>query len=391
MRDIYLLLIGTDSKETSLIASVASNLEYVSLLGGYTNLPDARHLLENRTVDVVLIGTEVEETFKVAAEIGKDYGNAITLVMEETVTEESLYRVIASGAKGILPKTFEPEELIEKLSRISQALEEKDSRLKTSGVNRELNDVKGKIFSIFSAKGGVGRTFLGVNLAVELSQGFDDAKVILLDLDLEFSAIPLATDIFPKLTLVDLAEDIRTMDADLIQHYITRHDSGIDVLAASQNYIGDQYITAEQINKVIEILQTMYDYIIIEMPSRFTDNTAPALANADFLLLMTVPEIAHIKHTKEVLRILEDLEYPEQNVKLILNQVSRKNTIRVNDVKKTLQKPVYITIPEDLKHVRPSLNQGQPLITQLPKSSASKRMKSLARKLVMDVGGKGLH
>ena len=134
----------------------------------------------------------------------------------------------------------------------------------------------GQVYTVFSTKGGVGKTFVSINLAASLAKN-TEKRVVLVDLDLDFGNAALALNLYPKFTITDVIDDIRHMDSDLIESYLIPHASGIKVLPANLQPAMNDFINAEHIHVILESLRESFDYVVVDMPGRFVETIMPAL------------------------------------------------------------------------------------------------------------------
>ena len=176
-------------------------------------------------------------------------------------------------------KPIDPEKLMNAIYRIHQ-LSERVAVAKAEAPQKKIRKSElAQVYTVFSTKGGVGKTFVSINLAASLAKN-SEKRVVLLDLDLDFGNAALALNLYPKFTITDVIDDIRHMDSDLIESYLTPHESGIKVLPANLQPAMNDFINAEHIRVILESLRESFDYVVVDMPGRFVETIMPALALA---------------------------------------------------------------------------------------------------------------
>jgi len=384
MNKMKLLLLADTESDRNNIMGILKNIDYVNVIGDYTDEDAAWDSLERSSAEIMLLGAGVNgEGYAFAERISTIHPELGIIMLESELLEETMHNALFSGAKDVLVKPLEPEKIASAIYRIHQ-LSERKAALQNNTVNKKVRKRDlGQVYTVFSTKGGVGKTFVSINLAASLVKK-QDARVVLLDLDLDFGNAALALNLYPKFTISDVVDDIRNIDSDLIESYLMPHESGIKVLPANLQQQMNDYMNAEHIRIILESLRESFDYIVVDMPARFVDKVMPALALADTLLVVTTPEISSVRNVKALLATLMDLNFPQSKVKIILNKEQIRGDIKQKDIELTLNKKVDATIGFDYQKVLSSLNRGIPLVSEYPKNVVSKNIEKLCLRIVQD-------
>jgi pilus assembly protein CpaE len=384
MNKMKLMLLADTESERQNIMGILKNIDYVNVIGDYTDEEAAWDSLERSSAEIMILGAGVNgEGYAFAERISTNHPELGIIMLESELLEETMHNALFSGAKDVLVKPLEPEKVASAIYRIHQ-LSERKAALQNNAINKKVRKRDlGQVYTVFSTKGGVGKTFVSINLAASLAKK-QDARVVLLDLDLDFGNAALALNLFPKFTISDVVDDIRNIDSDLIESYLMPHESGIKVLPANLQQQMNDYMNAEHIRIILESLRESFDYIVVDMPARFVDKVMPALALADILLVVTTPEISSVRNVKALLATLMDLNFPQSKVKIILNKEQIRGDIKQKDIELTLNKKVDAAIGFDYQKVLSSLNRGIPLVSEYPKNVVSKNIEKLCLRIVQD-------
>ncbi|MDB6353952.1 AAA family ATPase [Trichococcus sp. K1Tr] len=384
MNKMKLMLLADTEFDRQNIMGILKNIDYVNVIGDYTDEEAAWDSLERASAEIMLLGAGVNgEGYAFAERISAIHPELGIIMLESELLEETMHNALFSGAKDVLVKPLEPEKVAGAIYRIHQ-LSERKAALQNNSVNKKVRKRDlGQVYTVFSTKGGVGKTFVSINLAASLAKK-QDARVVLLDLDLDFGNAALALNLYPKFTISDVVDDIRNIDSDLIESYLMPHESGIKVLPANLQQQMNDYMNAEHIRIILESLRESFDYIVVDMPARFVDKVMPALALADTLLVVTTPEISSVRNVKALLATLMDLNFPQSKVKIILNKEQIRGDIKQKDIELTLNKKVDAAIGFDYQKVLSSLNRGIPLVSEYPKNVVSKNIEKLCLRIVQD-------
>ncbi|WP_106450270.1 AAA family ATPase [Trichococcus alkaliphilus] len=384
MNKMKLILLADTESDRQNIMGILKNIDYVNVIGDYTDEDAAGDSLERSSAEIMLLGAGVNGAgYAFAERISAIHPDLGIIMLESELLEETMHNALFSGAKDVLVKPLEPEKVASAIYRIHQ-LSERKAALQNNNVNKKVRKRDlGQVYTVFSTKGGVGKTFVSINLAASLAKK-QDARVVLLDLDLDFGNAALALNLYPKFTISDVVDDIRNIDSDLIESYLMPHESGIKVLPANLQQQMNDYMNAEHIRIILESLRESFDYIVVDMPARFVDKVMPALALADTLLVVTTPEISSVRNVKALLATLMDLNFPQSKVKIILNKEQIRGDIKQKDIELTLNKKVDAAIGFDYQKVLSSLNRGIPLVSEYPKNVVSKNIEKLCLRIVQD-------
>ncbi|GHH96694.1 AAA family ATPase [Neobacillus kokaensis] len=237
---------------------------------------------------------------------------------------------------------------------------------------------KGKMAVIYSAKGGVGKTSLAVNLAIALHK--KKLQVALMDGDFQFGDVNVAMDIGSSFSITDAADSIDKLDTYRLNHLLSKHSSGVHVLSAPESPELADLITTAIISKVCETILKEYDYLIVDSGVGLNDQTLSFMEIADEILLMTTLELISIKNTKRLLKVFETLEM-RNKVKVVLNRSTMESVIEASQVPEILGVDHLYSIPNNFSVASKSLNLGIPFVTGKPSSDIAKAVFKIAANL----------
>ncbi|MDW7675483.1 MAG: AAA family ATPase, partial [Bacillota bacterium] len=250
--------------------------------------------------------------------------------------------------------------------------------------NSSIPERENQVVTVFSTKGGVGKSTVAVNLAVSLAQN-GKKKVALVDLDLQFGDVAVMLNVLPKRTITELTQNIETLDEDELEQYLVGHESGVKILPAPNRPEYADLVSSSQVEKVISLLKKNYDYIVVDSPPFFHDTNMVALDMSDQILLITALDLSTIKNSKLSLEVFETLHH-KVKTKMIVNRSSEENGIKITDLEHSLGFLSACHIPSDGRTVIGAINKGIPFVTSEPDSKLSKSIEQL-RRIVMEKKG----
>jgi pilus assembly protein CpaE len=239
---------------------------------------------------------------------------------------------------------------------------------------------QGRILTVVSPKGGVGRSVLAANLAVALKLS-TQKKVALVDGSLYFGDLGVMLNLLSNKTICDAVEHIDDLDIDLLNDIMVTHSSGVKVLLAPPQPEMAELVTAEHVRRVLVELSNNFDYVVVDTWPSFADTVLTAMDLADSILLVMTLEMTAIKDVKLYLEVVDKLNYPAEKVNLVLNRSGSAGGIKVEAVEETLRHKVLVGLSNDGVAMLMAINQGVPLVISAREHPFSRDIYRLARLL----------
>jgi pilus assembly protein CpaE len=232
-----------------------------------------------------------------------------------------------------------------------------------------------------SAKGGSGKTVMATNLAMMLAQRHDPKRVVVVDADLQFGDVCLVLQLEPKLTVVNAAQEIHRLDESLLDSLLTKHPTGMSVLAAPlEPAFADEISTAAMI-EILGKLRGMFDFVIVDTASLLDELLLSLLERADDVLVIVDMDLPSVKNAKLALETLRLLKFPSSKIQLVLNRSNAKARLDEKEIEKSLKMKISASVPSD-GLVPASVNEGRPVVESAPRSKVAKGFESVYRLVV---------
>lgn len=248
-------------------------------------------------------------------------------------------------------------------------------------INKMSNDgikKKGKMIIFISGKGGVGKTVLSVNTSVELAgRGF---STCIMDGDFQFGDLNLALDIQPSYTISDLIQGAESLEKIKISYYLDKHKSGVNILSAPIKPEQADLINEAQIKVICEKILEENDYLIVDLPSRLSENNLTFMEKADEIYLVTDTSFTAVKNTKIMLRIIKLLNMMEK-INVVINRSDAQGLIKAADVKNMLDIADAVFISNNTKVVSRSFAMGIPFVNDKPREKISRDIAELVARI----------
>lgn len=378
------ILIADDVKETrELVKSLLTFEPTFEIIGEATSGEEAIELSLRLKPDVVLMDINMPGVngLKATETINMKAPEIIVVIMSVQKEREYFRKAMLCGAKEYITKPFDLNTAVNTILDVYK--KEQERRKYVEKAKEDVRKREPRVISVFSTKGGVGKTTIAVNTAISIAKETGD-KVAILDLDLLFGDVAVMMDISPSKTIVDLIEEMTNLNGEILGEYMLEYMFGIEVLAAPSKPEYAEYITSDHVEKIIQIMKKQYQYIVIDTCTNFEDITLTALDLSDKILFVSTMDLVSIKNAKLGLEVMDSLNYSDEKVKLVINKATQKFGIKYKDIQETFDKEITALIPEDNKTIISSINKGYPFMRYRKVNKVYKNMRSLARKIVDD-------
>ena len=233
------------------------------------------------------------------------------------------------------------------------------------------------VVSLFSPKGGVGRTTLAYNLAVALGQ---TSNVCLIDGSLQFS------DLRGLLRVPAVAPSIVNLPTDRIREQdltevMWRDPSGIDILLAPPRVEMAEMVTTRDIEKVLSILRKLYEFVIIDTRAALSDDVLVFLDGADIILQVLTYDSMAIRSLAMSAETFTAIGYPPSKLATVLNRADASGGFDKSDVEQALGNKIDFEVVSDGRLVLSSNNEGIAFVSSSPDSQIAQGVRRIAESL----------
>jgi pilus assembly protein CpaE len=251
--------------------------------------------------------------------------------------------------------------------------------IRTVGETRAVESARAgsMVVTLFSPKGGVGRTTLAYNVAVALGQS---SRVCLVDGSLQFSdlrGLLRVPAVAPS--IVNLPTD-RIRDSDLTD-VVWRDPSGIDILLAPPRVEMAEMITTRDIEKVLSLLRQLYEFVIIDTRAALSEDVLVFLDAADLILQVLTYDSMAIRGLAMSAETFNAIGYPPSKLATVLNRSDAAGGFNKADVEQALGHVIDYEIVSDGRLVLGANNEGVPFVTSSPEAPISQGVRTLAESL----------
>jgi len=238
----------------------------------------------------------------------------------------------------------------------------------------------GRVVTLFSAKGGVGKTVIAANLAVALRR-ITDQRIILMDGNLQFGDLGKVLNLTSNKTIHNAMPFITTLDSEFLQGILVPYSTGVSVLLPPSHPAAAEAISVEFLQKIIWHLKSLADYLIIDTPVSYDAKTLALMDASDIILVLTLPEISVVANTETFLQLASDLEILNR-VFIVVNRAGSKVGVTEEQLRRKFGRMVIGSIVSDGHVVVQATNRGEPFVVANPRAQVSQDIYRLAEYIV---------
>lgn len=317
----------------------------------------------------------------------------IDVVLVHQPTPTLLGDAMRAGIRQVLTPDTGSSVLAETVARLASAAALRRQRLggAAGGEAPAGSDTRGgaggQLVTVMAAKGGVGRTTVAVNLAVELARGSAN-EVVLVDLDLVAGEVDLLLGLEPRSSVATVAVPGPPLDPTVLKLSLTPHPCGLLVLAGPDNLIDADAVDPDRVLEVLQLLRASFRLVVVDTAPGAGAAMAAAAEVADHLLAIATPDVGGLRSLRRNLDGLDTLGLTGARRQLVLNHADLRTGLSTQAIENAIDLPVSHAIPES-REIPVAANQSLPLVEAYPKADAVRVFRELAASIRGAAAGSG--
>jgi len=358
------------------IKAVLDKFPQLKLLGQTTDPQSFVGQHKDKSPDVVLVEMNGESQVPEWLEnLPQEMPHTQVLVCSFNREPDFLIRAMQVGIREFLPLPLTQGDLEGALSRVRLARKQL----------MPVDNLQGRVIVVTGHKGGAGSTTVAVNLAQALAES-SAGRVALVDLGRPFPDVGTFLDQESNYSIVDLVQNIATLDKSFIQRIMQPYGARLSILHGASDFKEQDSIELESLERIFALLRTMYDFIVIDLSHWLDELFLKVLTEADMVLMLTGLTVPDLRNLKKLWPYTIEWHQDKRKIKIVVNRYDSSCGLQLRDLENILQHPAFVTLPSDYQAMMQCLNQGTPLMGAAPRSKLWRDIKELASRVLEEIG-----
>ena len=367
--DVRFIVLTRDESFSAEVRALLRGLKGTKIMAEVEEPALLQNVVQQLPAEVLLVNLDPspETILHLLGDILQAKRNLVVFAVSESSDGPLILKAMRIGIKEFLPRPIDSKTLKEAIERVVASQPESAEQ--------------GTVITVVGTAGGVGTTLITTNLAVELS-ALVSGKVTVVDLDHRFGQVATFLDVDPVYTLSDLCSSPEQLDPQVVERALAEHPSGTRVLARPQRLHEADSIAAADAVGVFSILTQLNEYVVADGPTRFDVGGKAILALSDVTLVVIEPLVPCVRNARRLLEGMRENGISLDRVKLVCNRVGMTTGhLSVKDITQNLGMEAYASLPDDWATASDSINLGEPLMTNSPKSKLRIAIQEIAQRL----------
>ena len=356
MPELSVVIVATDSEQRTVLQVLVDGTSVARTVHTCATFPVAAADPITRRVrganpDVTLVDIPPDNTpmaLRAIELLHQEMPDSAVFAIGNLNQPQVIVSAMRSGAREFIERPTTTTDLLEAFLRLTTA----QRRVRQEGP-------RGKVFSVLNAKGGSGATTVAVNLALALQSAH--GQTALVDLaPLGHAALHL--NLKAVFTVADATRNLHRMDASLLESFMVRHNSGLQLLAGTNVPAAVDPSTAEFV-RLFDMLVNHYRYVVVDASTRF-DAASRLIANlSECVLLVACTDVASLWSAARVQQYLGETGTRER-VRLVLNRFRKVPGFSEADAEAAAGAKLLWRVPNQYFAVSTAIDRGTPLMEQ---------------------------
>ena len=372
MKEIFAVIIDKDPTSNEVTKQILDDNSKINTVEQFLKLDEGYDCVCAKKPDLVFVDISYGEdnVFDTVSKIKKNNQSCKVVLLLKDINSQSLIKAMKAGVDETLQKPIFKKDLDVLLTKL------------INEINYKSTDVCKKIISVFSNKGGIGKTTIASNLAIEISE-LTGAPTVIVDFNSQFGDVSTFLNVSTDFGISYMINNKSKITKEFLLSMLPKYkDSNLYVLS-DLFYLNDvKDLTLENVQDIIDALKSAFEYIVIDMINVFDLKTVKILDNSDEILFPLVANIPNLKNAKRCLDLFNKIGYEEEKIKLIVNRVSGTDEITNEAIESTLGKKIYAKLINDYFIVMAAINRGVGISNIQVDSDIAKSFQNLALSLV---------
>lgn len=319
------------------------------------------------------------------------------ILIADKVSPVGLHQLLRLGADDFVPYPLPEGALHDAIQRVREsrmapiAAPVEEARLPDpdhiAPSFKARGDRDGVILPVHGMAGGTGASTFAANLAWELATvaKTDAPRVCILDLDFQYGAIATCLDLPRNEMVFEILSEAATVDSDSFLQAMMTYKDKVHVLTAPADMLPLDIVTADDIGRLLEIAQTNFDFVVIDMPKTIVAWTETVLSRSHLYFATMELDIRSARNVMRLNRALKAEALPFEKLRYVLNRAPKFTDLaakgRVKKMAESLEIKLELQLPDGGPQVTMANDHGQTLAESAPKNPMRREIQKLAKTL----------
>ena len=372
MKDILAVVIDKDPTANEITKRLLEDNSKIKKIEQFLKLEDGYDYICKNDSDLIFIDLDYgeDQVVEIVQKIKKEKKNRKILISLRQSEAKLLIKLKKAGVDGIIQKPVLQYDFDKILTRV------------VNEINYNSEDINSKVISVFSNKGGVGKTTIASNLAIEIAS-MTQKPTVIVDFNSQFGDVSTFMNVKTDFGIYYLLNNKERLNQEFLYSMLPRFRGTDLFVLADLFYLNDvKELTLEDVQDIIDALKSAFSYIIIDMTNVFDLKTLKILDNSDDVIFPFVANMPNLRNCSRCLDFFKALKYDDDKVKFVLNRVTPSDEIKAETIETTLNKKLYAKLNNDYFIVMSAINRGVGISDVDAQSDIAKSFQNLAYLLI---------
>ena len=329
--------------------------------------------------DIIVLDADVDANAAIELARNLDQSLPCVVILAATNPDPLALPALRAGVKDLVAAEGDVADIRKALERAATFL---SMRAMPSPVTSNVPVIakpEGRIITVASPKGGVGKTTVATNLAVGLAKRYPQ-QIVLVDLDIHFGDCASALNLEPEFSLPDTIQGAMTQDMLTLKSLLTRHETGLYVVPGSDSPVAADSVTPKDISNLLTMLATEFQFVVVDTAPGLSEHTLAVLDKANEIVLVTSLDVPGVRGLRKELETLDDLDMLLEARHVVVNFFDTSRGLTIKDVQSTIGEDVDIVLNQS-NLIPQSTNQGMPLLQANGRDPITKQLNLLVDRI----------
>ena len=331
------------------------------------------------TPDIIVLDADIDAGGAIELARNLDQSYPCVVILAATNIEPLALAALRAGVKDLISTEGDVADIRKALERAAQSMAMRAAPVAVAPTVPLVAKPDGRIVTVASPKGGVGKTTVATNLAVGLAKRYPQ-QIVLVDLDIHFGDCASALNLEPEFSLPDTIQGAMTQDMLTLKSLLTRHETGLYVVPGSDSPVAADTVTPKDISNLLTMLAKEFQYVVVDTAPGLSEHTLAVLDKANEIVLVTSLDVPGVRGLRKELETLDDLDMLLEARHVVVNFFETSRGLTIKDVQSTIGEEVDIVLNQS--HLLPqSTNQGMPLLQVNGRDPITKQLNLLVDRI----------